>query len=73
MFLDVSLECSAPLGMVNGAIKKDQVTASSSLAPYSPDMARLNSLSAWCASNGQNGQYIQVGDRVRRACSGFCV
>lgn len=55
------IECSAALGMASGAINNSQVTASSSLAPsYGPAMARLNSLSAWCASNGQSAQYIQV-------------
>ncbi|XP_078378069.1 uncharacterized protein LOC144661244 [Oculina patagonica] len=55
------LECSAALGMASGAINNSQLTASSSLAPsYGPAMARLNSLSAWCTSNGQSAQYIQV-------------
>lgn len=53
------LECSAALGMSNGAIGKSQITASSMLASYGPDMARLNSMSAWCAK-AQSGQYIQV-------------
>lgn len=54
-----TLECSAALGMSNGAISKSQITASSILASYGPDMARLNSMSAWCAK-AQSGQYIQV-------------
>lgn len=55
------IECSGALGMVSGAIDNSQITASSSLAPsYGPGMARLNALSAWCASNGQSNQYIQV-------------
>lgn len=58
--------------MVSGAIKSAQVTASSSLAPsYGPGMARLNSLSAWCANNAQAGQYIQVRRRVNGICSFF--
>ncbi|CAH3127383.1 unnamed protein product [Pocillopora meandrina] len=53
------LECSAALGMSIGAISKSQITASSMLASYGPDMARLNSMSAWCAK-AQSGQYIQI-------------
>lgn len=55
------VECSGALGMVSGRIKSNQVTASSSVSPlYSPGMARLNSSSAWCTSNGQQDQFIQV-------------
>ncbi|PFX30431.1 Macrophage mannose receptor 1 [Stylophora pistillata] len=54
------LECSAALGMRSGAISESQITASSMLTPYGPAMARLNSLAAWCAKNGQSGHYIQV-------------
>lgn len=54
--------------MSNGAIKSSQITASSTLPPYGPSMARLNSNAAWCASNGQPGQYIQVRYMVKDIC-----
>ena len=59
--------------MVSGAIKSSQVTASSSLAPYGPGMARLNYVSAWCTNSGQAGQYIQVRSRVKSTCWFFLV
>ncbi|XP_074624200.1 uncharacterized protein LOC141882148 isoform X4 [Acropora palmata] len=55
------LECSAALGMVDGSLRNN-VSASSWISyVYHPDMAFLNSSSAWCAKqNSQPNQYIQV-------------
>ncbi|XP_044168283.1 lactadherin-like, partial [Acropora millepora] len=54
------LECSAALGMVHGSLRNN-VNASSWISRvYHPDMAFLNSSSAWCAKqNSQPNQYIQ--------------
>ena len=46
--------------MVNGSLK-NKVTASSWISyVYHPNMAFLNSSSAWCAKNRKANQYIQV-------------
>ncbi|XP_015760775.1 PREDICTED: macrophage mannose receptor 1-like [Acropora digitifera] len=54
-----ALECSRALGMVDGSLR-NKVNASSWISyVYHPDMAFLNSSSAWCAKNSQPNQYIQ--------------
>ncbi|XP_044179085.1 uncharacterized protein LOC114946811 isoform X1 [Acropora millepora] len=54
------LECSRALGMIDGSLRS-KVNASSWISyKYHPDMAFLNSSSAWCAKTSHQNQYIQV-------------
>ena len=48
-----------PLGLENGGIPDDHITASSSAGPAPPHLARLNGLSAWCAGKAEDS-FLQV-------------
>lgn len=52
-----------PLGMEDGTIPDENMTASSSAGPAPPHLARLNALSAWCAGKAEDC-FLQV--RTRR-------
>ncbi|XP_064412941.1 coagulation factor V [Latimeria chalumnae] len=59
--------CSLPLGMENGAIEKNQISASSFyksfLQSWEPSLARLNTegyTNAWQAESNNNDQWLQV-------------
>ncbi|KAJ7380920.1 hypothetical protein OS493_004505 [Desmophyllum pertusum] len=43
-----------PLGMENGTIPDENITASSSAGPAPPYLARLNDLSAWCTGKAED-------------------
>ncbi|KAL9983324.1 hypothetical protein ACROYT_G005476 [Oculina patagonica] len=57
-------DCSDPLGMENGQISDEVITASSALrVNYEPWLARLHSQlgeGAWCAGKNSENQYLQV-------------
>lgn len=50
-----------PLGMENGQISKESITASSQLNPIAgPENARLNSKAAWKPQRNDHHQWLQV-------------
>ncbi|KAJ7351655.1 hypothetical protein OS493_036205 [Desmophyllum pertusum] len=53
-------ECVVPLGMQNGNIKDNQITASSSRPADLPHYARLRNSKYWCAAKTSKEEYLQV-------------
>ncbi|KAJ7386460.1 metalloendopeptidase [Desmophyllum pertusum] len=53
-------ECVNPLGMQNGDIKDDQITASSSRPGDLPHYGRLGNKKYWCAAKKSKEEYLQV-------------
>ena len=62
------LDCILPLGMEDGRIPDNNITASSHYTPTIfpevclPSKGRLNQCcsNAWCAEKAESGQYLQV-------------
>lgn len=54
--------CSQPLGMENGQIQDDQITASSFFPKYEPSEGRLNAKGgrAWHATYTRDEEYLQI-------------
>lgn len=55
--------CGLPLGVNNGDLKDEAVTASSYNVTTEPWAARLNRMigdGAWCAGNNLTGEYLQI-------------
>ena len=48
-----------PLGMENGTIPDENITASSSASAAPPHLGRLNGLASWCTGKA-DGCYLQV-------------
>ncbi|XP_025095657.1 mucin-5AC-like [Pomacea canaliculata] len=58
---DVAGECVVDMGMTNGNIRDDMISASSFRdVTHAPQKARLNSLSSWMPSRDDLDQFIQV-------------
>ncbi|KAL9951076.1 hypothetical protein ACROYT_G043672 [Oculina patagonica] len=53
-------ECVEPLGMQNGDIKDNQITATSSRSADLPHYGRLHNNKYWCAAKKSKNEYIQV-------------
>ncbi len=53
-------ECVEPLGMQNGDIKDNQITATSSRSADLPHYGRLHNKKYWCAAKKSKDEYIQV-------------
>ena len=53
-------ECVDRLGMQNGDIKDNQITASSSRPADLPHYGRLNNNKFWCAGKKNKNEYLQV-------------
>jgi len=56
----VKQECVDRLGMQNGDIKDNQITASSSRPADLPHYGRLNNNKFWCAGKKNKNEYLQV-------------
>ncbi len=54
------VECVEPLGMQNGDIKDNQITATSSRSADLPHYGRLHNNKYWCAAKKSKNEYIQV-------------
>ena len=59
--IPVSPRCMRPMGMQEGAILDDQLTASSSTPGYEPYRARPDDV-GWCANAEDTSPYLQVKD-----------
>ncbi|XP_033105774.1 uncharacterized protein LOC117108037 [Anneissia japonica] len=54
-------ECAAPLGMEDGHIDGNRITASSNAGEeFVPSAGRLNGNGAWCAGTDDTDQYLQI-------------
>lgn len=55
-------ECSSrqPLGMINGKIADNQITASSNAPGFPPNKARARGASCWRSANNTLGEYLEI-------------
>ena len=54
------IECIEQLGMQNGGIKDNQITATSSRPADLPHYGRLHNNKYWCAAKKSKNEYLQV-------------
>lgn len=60
LYCFISLACYKSLGMENGKIPASAITASSSALNLKPNLARLNSPSAWAVLPRESDNWLQV-------------